>query len=487
MSEVIAPIADACPGLFYATSAQDGILSRIRIPGGSLNRQQCEAIADLSDRFGGGSVQVTNRANLQIRQLQTGISADVLQHLQTLGLAASLPALDGIRNIMSSPTAGIDPQAHLDTRPLVKAWNRCLIGRPDFAVLSSKFSVCFDGGEAVSVGDRPNDITLVARKAEGRIWFRLRLSVGERGEAPQDVGVEVEQNQAIALLTALTEVYLDYTLQQYGQQQRKPRLRELLKTWGIESYLKTVAQKLDFSWIAGTEDRNETRAHRHAHLGIHPQQQPGLSYIGVSLSLGQLKTQQLRELARLSDRYGDGTLRLTPWQTVIVPDVPTPQMTQVQQRIEALGLSTLATHPRSAMVACSGTMGCSAAATDTQRHAQALIAHLERCIALDVPLNIHFSGCEKSCAQHQSGDITLVGITEQGTQAYHIYVGNDGSKFGRALHSASNADTLPRHIEAMIRIYRRHRYSAEESFGAFANRHAIANLRQLFAPALGQL
>jgi ferredoxin-nitrite reductase len=487
LSEVIAPIADACPGLFYATSAQDGILSRIRIPGGILNWKQCGAIADLSDQFGGGAVQVTNRANLQIRQLQAGIPADILQYLQTLGLAAPLPALDGIRNIMSSPTAGIDPQAQLDTRPLVKNWNRCLIDRPDFAVLSSKFSVCFDGGEAVSVGDRPNDITLVAKKAESRIRFRLRLSMGERGEAPQDAGVEVEQNQAIALLTALTEVYRDYTLQQYGQQQRKPRLRELLKAWGVERYLKTVAQKLDFSWIAGTEDRHETRAHRHAHLGIHPQQQPGLSYIGVSLPLGQLQAQQLREIARLSDRYGDGTFRLTPWQTVLVPDVPTPQVAQVQQRLEALELYPLATHPRSAMVACSGTTGCSAAATDTQRHAQALIAHLERCIALDVPLNIHFSGCEKSCAQHRSGDITLVGVIDQGTEAYQIYVGHDGSKFGRALYSASNADVLPHRIEAMIRIYQQHRYSAAESFGAFANRHAIANLRQLFAPALGQL
>jgi ferredoxin-nitrite reductase len=486
LSEVIAPIADACPGLFYATSAQDGILSRIRIPGGILNRQQCEAIADLSDQFGGGSVQVTNRANLQIRQLQTGIPADVLLRLQTLGLAAPLPALDGIRNIMSSPTAGIDPQTQLDTRPLVRDWNRCLIGRPDFAVLSSKFSVCFDGGEAVSVGDRPNDIALVARTAAGRIRFRLRLSRGERGEAPQDAGVEVEQNQAIALLTALTEVYRDYTLQQYGQQ-RKPRLRELLQAWGVERYLETVAQKLDSSWVAGTEDRHETPTHRYAHLGIHPQQQPGLSYIGVSLSLGQLKTQQLRELAGLASQYGDDTLRLTPWQTVILPNVPAPQAAQVQSRLGLLELYPLATHSRSAMVACSGTAGCSAAATDTQRHAQALIAHLERCIVLDVPINIHFSGCEKSCAQHRAGDITLVGVIDQGTEAYHIYVGNDGSKFGRAISSVSNADALPHRIEAMIRVYRQHRHSAAESFGAFANRHAIADLRQLFDPALGQL
>ncbi len=487
LSEVIAPIADACPGLFYATSAQDGILSRIRIPGGILNGSQCEAIADLADRFGSGAVQITNRANLQLRELQSEIPAEALQHLQTLALASPIAAVDAIRNIMSSPTAGIDTQACLDTQPLVREWNRHLLGRPDFAVLSSKFSVCFDGGEAVFVGDRPNDITLVAIETERSVRLRLCLSTGARGEAPKDVGVEVRPCEAIALLMALTEVYRDYALQQDGKQQRKPRLRELLKAWGVERYLKMAAQKLDFPFILGTGNRHETHSCHYAHLGIHPQRQPGLFYIGVSLSLGQLKTQQLRELADLSSQYGDGTLRLTPWQTVIVPYVPTPQIPQVHQRMEALGLYTSATHPRSAMVACSGTTGCSAAATDTQRHAQALTAYLEQCIALDVPINIHFSGCEKSCAQHRSGDITLVGVAVQGTEYYHIYVGNDGSQFGRALYRLSNADALPHQIEAMIRTYQQHRQSLQESFGSFANRHAITHLQQLFDPALAQL
>jgi ferredoxin-nitrite reductase len=482
-----APIADACPGLFYATSAQDGVLSRIRVPGGILNGPQCEAIATLADRFGNGVMQITNRANLQLRALQSGIPAKALQHLQTLALAAPIPAVDAIRNIMSSPTAGIDAQAILDTQPLVRNWNHSLMGRPDFAVLSSKFSVCFDGSEAVFVGDRPNDITLVAVEVKGSIQLRLHLSTGERGEAPQNVGVAVRPYEAIALLTALTEVYRDYTLQQDGRQQRKPRLRELIKSWGVERYLKIAAQKLAFPLVSGTGERHEMHARRYAHLGVHPQRQSKLSYIGVSLSLGQLKTQQLRELAILSDQYGDSTLRLTPWQTVIVPNVSNAQIREVQQHIEALGMCTRPTHPSSAIVACSGTTGCSAAATDTQHHAQAITVHLERCIELDVPINIHFSGCEKSCAQHRAGDITLVGATVQGTETYHVYVGNDGSPFGRALYAFSNAEALPRQIEAMIRAYQQHRQSLQESFGAFANRHAIAHLRQLFDPALAQL
>ncbi len=484
LSEVTIPTT--CPGLFCPTSAQDGILSRIRIPGGLLNGQQCEAIATLSNQFCNGAVQITNRANLQLRGLQANLPAEALQLLQSVALAAPIPAVDAIRNIMSSPTAGIDVRALLDTRPLVRDWNNTLMSRPDLAVLSPKFSVCFDGGECVSVGDRPNDITLIAFEREGSIRFRLHLSMGERGDAPQDAGVSVKATEAIALLTALAEVYRDYTLQNSNRSLKPPRLRDLLKDWGIERYLNAVTQKTGFSLISETADLPPTPVSPYAHLGVHPQQQSGLAYIGVSLPLGQLQTQQLQGLASLSAQYGDGTLHLTPWQTVIVPNISTSQIVQIQQQIKDLNLHTNATHPSSAMVACSGTRGCKAAMTGTQHHAQIMTAHLERCIALDTPINIHFSGCEKSCAQHQSGDITLVGTEQQGAEAYQVHVGNDGSKFGRVLYRLSDADALPQQIESMIRAYQQHRQGVQESFGDFVNRHAIAELQQFFDAALRQ-
>jgi ferredoxin-nitrite reductase len=479
LSELIAPTAVTCPGLFSPTSAQDGILSRIRVPGGILNGTQCEVIATLSDQYGNGLVQVTNRANLQLRGLETKLPIDALGQLQAVALAAPIPALDGIRNIMSSPTVGIDPQALVDTRPLVREWNRTLMSRPDFAVLSPKFSVCFDGGEGVGVGDRPNDITLIATKIEGDIQFRLHLSTGERGDAPQDVGVNVREGQEIALLTALAEVYRNYILDQ-SNLRKPPRLRALLKDWGVDRYLQTVSQHIDFPLKTETENCHRLNPIPYAHLGIHPQQQADLSYAGVSLPLGQLRTQQLRALANLSRQYGDGSLRLTPWQTVIVPNVLTAQVTQVQQQIEGVGLQIDATHPSSAMVACSGTSGCSAAVADTQRHAQVLMAHLGRSLALDRPINIHFSGCDKSCAQHQAGDITLVGVPVENGEAYQVYVGSEGSKFGRLLDSLCSPEMLPQRIEAMIRAYQQHRVGVPESFGAFVGRFAIGELRRLF-------
>ncbi|UBF29992.1 precorrin-3B synthase (plasmid) [Kovacikia minuta CCNUW1] len=468
------------PVYFTATPAQDGTLSRIRIPGGILTVQQGEAIAQLAEQWGDGSVQITNRANVQIRGVDAGIPQEALKYLQQMKLAAPIAEVDAIRNIMGSPTAGIDRQQLLDTRPLIAGWNQYLIKRPDWAVLSPKFSVGFDGGEAVSVRDRPNDICLVAVQTAETVRFRLHLSTGERGAAPQDVGVQIKPEESLETLAALTEIYFEYTTQQKDHKfRRKPRFRELLNDWGGDAYLQAVAERLPFSWQK--RERAEVPSTiPYAHLGLHPQRQPGFFYMGVVLPLGRLSTQQFRGLAALTTQFGNGTLRLTPWQNVLVSDIPDLQVATVQRGIEQLGLHPSPTHPLAAIVACSGTRGCQSSATDTQIHALNLANYLEQHIKLDRPINIHFSGCEKSCAQHHPSDITLLGMLQEETETYQIYVGDDGSKFGRQIYSACTPDQLPHLVKHMLVTYQSKRNYSGETFREFANRYTFSELEQLF-------
>jgi ferredoxin-nitrite reductase len=470
-----------CPGLFVPSIAQDGLLVRLRIPGGLLNVAQCEAIAALADDADSGFVEVTNRANIQIRGLQADVSIEALEHLQAVGLASPIAAVDALRNIMGSPTAGIDRQQLLDTRPLIAAWNEYLTTRPDFAVLSPKFSVCFDGGEAVSVRDRPNDISLVAEAIDHEILFRLHLNLGDRGDAPCDVGVLVKPQESLPLLSAIAEIYCDYTEQVLKiEKQRKPRLRDLLHDWGVELFLQQVVDRLPFSWQRSESPANTLLLNHYQHLGVHSQRQAGFSYMGVVLPLGRLETQQWRELTTLAARYSNGILRLTPWQNLLLTDIPTPKVAAVQAEIEQLGLYVSATHPHSAIVACSGLSGCKASATDTQENALTLANHLAEHLTLDRSINIHFSGCEKSCAQHHTSDIALLGIAQEGEATYQIYVGDDGSKFGRSLDKTCTFTQLPTVIEQIIRTYQAKRFHPNETFRAFVNRHEIAELKQLF-------
>lgn len=488
-----------CPGLFYATPAADGILSRIRIPGGIISSQQCRTIAHIAEQHGGGYVDVTNRANLQVREIRTGINAEVLKLLQDMGLGSGNTVVDHIRNIMTSPTAGIDPQELIDTRPFVQAWDNYIAAHSALSGLSAKFSVCFDGGGIIRVGDRLNDILFAAVLIDGNVYFRLYLSVGTKGQPPSDMGILLPPEECLPVLAALADVYLAHS---HTTSKRRLRLLELLNTLGCENYLQEVQQRLSFPLLCSETRKDLTPQPRtlvglgeefstllqgdgkYQHIGIHPQRQKGLFYIGIVLPLGRLESRQIWGLADLAAKYGSGTLRLTPWQNLLLTDIPQQWLADVQSEIALLGLDSSATNIKSALVACSGKKGCAASATDTKSHALALAEYLETRVTLDCPVNIHFSGCEKSCAQHSKSDITLLGVsieTDNGTvEGYHVYVGDSKQKFGRELYQYVTFAELPALIERMLYVYKIQRLNSDESFGKFANRYPLAQLQQLF-------
>ncbi|WP_442940864.1 precorrin-3B synthase [Nostoc sp.] len=495
-----------CPGLFYATPAADGILSRVRIPGGIISSQQCRAIADIAEQHGGGYLDVTNRANLQVREIRTGINAEVLKYLQNMGLGSGNTVVDQIRNIMTSPTAGIDPQELIDTRPFVQSWDDYIAAHPALSGLSAKFSVCFDGGGIIQVGDRLNDILFAAVLVESNIYFRLYLSVGEKGQPPSDTGILLPPEDCLPVLAALADVYLAYS---NTTSKRRLRLRELLNTLGCKNYLQEVEQRLPFSLLYSQirkdltpqppslqgkgekfspllqgEGLGERSDVKYQHIGIHPQRQQGLFYIGVVLPLGRLESRQMRGLADLAAKYGSGTLRLTPWQNLLLTDIPQQWVGDVQSGIAFLGLDSSPTNIKSALVACSGKKGCASSATDTKSHALTLAEYLKTRVPLDCPVNIHFTGCEKSCAQHGKSDITLLGVSIEAenktVEGYHVYVGDSKQKFGHELYQYVTFAELPALIERMLYVYKIQRLNSDESFGEFTNRYALTQLQQLF-------
>ncbi|MEG4535533.1 precorrin-3B synthase [Microcoleus sp. D2_18a_D3] len=476
-----------CPGLFYGSQARDGVLSRMRIPGGILNAQQCRTIADLADQYSTGCLQVTNRANLQIREVNSEIAPEVWNRLQELGIASRRVEVDPIRNIMASPTAGIDRHQLLDTRPLVKAWDDYLQTHSELSELSPKFSIGFDGGESVSIEALRNDILLAAfgRSTQSEIVFRLHLN--------GDTGILIQESQCISVLAALASAYLEYTKNRPRIDGKKPRLRHLLADWGAESYLERVQQNLPFllqQFTSCTFPKNrqdassEKSLSHHRHLGIYPQQQSGFSYMGIALPLGRLESKQLRNLANLAQNLASSTLRLTPWQNLLISDIPNSQLFEVKEQIADLGLHSSATRLDSCLVACAGSSGCASAATDTQSHALAMVRDLAQKLTIDLPINIHFSGCQKSCAQHQPIDITLVGIQiergDETIEGYDIYAGRKDLPFGRPIFPAVSAIEMPGAIERMLRVYQRFREPGE-SFGEFVDRQAIDKLQELLS------
>lgn len=473
-----------CPDIYHPAVARDGLLTRLRIPGGELNVAQCYAIEQLLERTWIDYIQVTNRANLQLRGLNEDLDPLTLRSLTACGLAAMNTGVDGIRNIMTSPTAGIDATELIDVRPLVAAWDEYLIGHPDLGVLSNKFSVGFDGGGSVSILDKPNDITLLAVSDRE---FLLHLAMGVRGNAPVSVGVRLAVADCVPMLDAIAQAYRQGIEELGGDPRRKLRLRQVIEVWGLAKFGRVVSEvsgKLDLpEFVVNQASTSSTRvaAGGGEHLGVWPQKQVGLSSVGVGLLLGRLNSLQIRGLAKISQQYGSGTIRLTPWQNAIVPDVCDEDVGVVRGLLADLGLSVGANDVHGLLTACAGASGCQFGATDTQGDAIALAEDLDSQFKLDKPLNIHVSGCDKSCAQHYQADIALWGCPETADRlgGYRLCVSGGTERFGRELRDYLTPAQTRIAIDRLIHAYHEQRVSPQESFQAFTSRKSLAQLQQV--------
>jgi ferredoxin-nitrite reductase len=430
---------DACPGLFYQTPAQDGFLVRIRVPGGGLNAAQAKYLAAIAQDYAGGQVWLTNRANVQLRLSQATMPEGVLQRLQELRLAARDTTVDHLRNIMASPTAGIDRSVILDVMPLVQAVDRYLSNHPEFAPLSAKFSIGFDGGEAVSIRDRRNDIWFVAESVD-----RLRVLFGEI-----DTGIRVAPHQVVEIVAAICRIYLATAPQILAEglrrKSQKPRWQEIVEFLGFNKTYQLILARTQITWEQDRKSPSigECRGvDTMPPIGVHTQNN-GAHYIGIVTNLGKLQSKQLQDLAEFSETYGTGELRFTPWQNILIPHVKSP--TELQTQLHQLGYSTEPNHPAAGLVACTGLPGCASSFTVTQADAlrigKSLIGKLDRLT------NIHVSGCSKGCAQPYASDIALMGM-ESGN--YDLYIRSKNQVFGQLIRQNIAPADLPQAVREAL-------------------------------------
>jgi ferredoxin-nitrite reductase len=472
-----------CPDIYHPAVARDGLLTRLRIPGGVLNASQCVAIANLLTVTGLEYIQVTNRANLQLRALTKDLDQDLLATLTDCGLAASDTAIEGIRNIMLSPTAGIDSQELTNVYPIAEAWNDYLEAHPELSVLSNKFSVGFDGGGRVGIVDRPNDITLLAVNDRE---FSFYLGMGKRGSAPVQIPLRLGLDECIPMMAAIAQTYRQGIELLGGDPRRKPRLRDVIQHWGLTGFGEIVQHEFKrsnrFAFKNLHREWNLVRADGNYHLGVHPQRQADRYYLGVVLPLGRWNLAQVKGVGEIAGRYGSGAIRLTPWQNLILPDVQGEDLERVQGLITDLGLIHTANHPSSLLRACAGSTGCQFGATDTQKDAIDLANYLAANFELDRPLNIHFSGCDKSCAQHDRADITLWGDRQDPALPgkYRISIAGIAADFEQDLNNLVTPAQAPTTIGKAIDAYHYQRLNPQESFQDFITRQSLAQLHQIF-------
>jgi ferredoxin-nitrite reductase len=487
-------------GLFYVAPNQNSYMCRLRMPNGILAHWQFAGVADLAERYGGGYAHVTTRANLQVREIEPKNAVAMVEAVQDLGLCSRGSGADNIRNVTGSPTAGIDPQELIDTRPYAREWHFHILNERALYGLPRKFNVGFDGGGIIPVLEETNDIGFQAVEVkEGcevapGVWFRLMIGgiTGHRDFA-RETGVVVKPSDATKVADAIVRVFIDH-----GDRtdRTKARLKYVIDRFGLDKVLGLVEEKLGrkLDRVAGGAFAPRPPFDRTAHIGVHPQKQPDRNWVGVVLPVGKMTADQMRGLAQIARDLGDGDIRLTVWQNLIISGVHSESVRAAQARIEALGLCTSTNSIRAGLVACTGNVGCKFAASDTKRHAEEIARWCESRVALDGPVNVHLTGCHHSCAQHYIGDIGLlackVQTSEDGdtVEGYHIHVGGGfgaDAAIAPEIYHDIKAEDAPKVVERMLKAYLAHRASRRESFLAFTRRHEIDALRSLIDEVVG--
>lgn len=486
-------------GIFYVAPTQSSYMCRLRIPNGILKHWQFAGVADVAENFGGPYAHVTTRANLQLREIAPKNAVNVIEAIQDLGLCSRGSGADNIRNVTGTATAGIDPQELLDTRPHAREWHFHILNERALYGLPRKFNVAFDGGGKIATLEDTNDIAFQAveigdgHAVEPGIYYRLALGgiTGHRDLA-RDTGVILYPNEATQVADAIVRVFIEH-----GDRtnRNKARLKYVLDEWGFEKFLGAVEEKLGRQLMRVAAEAIAPRPvyDRLAHIGVHHQKQSGLNWIGVALKLGRLSPEQIRGIAKLSQDFGDGDIRLTVWQNLLISGVADANVATVVAAIEALGLSTTTSVIRAGLIACTGATGCRFAAAHTKENADQIASWCEERVPLDTPVNVHLTGCHHSCAQHYIGDIGLIGarvpINDDGdtVDGYHVLVGGgygvDG-KMARELFQNVKAEDAPKTVEHILKTYIANRASDDESFVAFASRHDDASLKDMMGMEL---
>lgn len=425
------PRLSACPALSRIVAARDGGLCRVKLPCGELRADQAFAVADAAQAHGSGIIELTNRANLQLRGVRSGEAPALVERLLRARLGPQLgdgiensefsddsaqrghlAAADDVRNLMTNPGAGRDAYASYDTRPLARDILDMLQREPRFAALSPKFALLLDGGERLAVLDHSHDLWLSALPAEGtHTWFAFGLAGRPSTERACATGA-VRDDDAPAFVRALIDTFLDLA------EPHETRLRETLMRRGVGAFLSRLHERIACP-IRGDNDPpvsawRRTPADPDLRFGAHEQRTRGLWHVGAQPLLGRIDPTTLRGLAQLAQDHGDGTLRMTPWQSVLLPDITAQSVSTVEAGLDAMGLLRDARHPLARTIACAGSSGCARSHADTKADALALAA------LLPDGVEVHLSGCVRSCAAAHCAPYTLLAI-EPGR--YDLYRG----------------------------------------------------------------
>jgi precorrin-3B synthase len=392
-----------CPGALRPMETGDGLLVRLRVTGGILSTRNAQAIAACAIRYGNGLIDLSSRANLQLRGITQQRLPDLTSQLWDLGILDATPEAEAVRNVVASPLAGIDPDAVLDIRPVVRALEARLTADSSLHRLPGKFGFLIDDGGHIALSQVGADVRFEAFVTSQGPRFSIRL--GEGGTVCiGDCGPDQVSECAARIAGAFLQVRCGTDVPR--------RMGELVGSAAFASLAEAVGFQVDGRPRVPPRIFEMTRVVGHRHVGA-------MHYVGAAMPFGRLSGETFARLASSAAHRGATELRLTPWRAIIVAGISAGGAASLVTELEASRFIVDAHDPRLYVAACPGAPACHRATTSVQADAERLAGLLPQ--LGPKALMLHVSGCAKGCAHASSAPFTLVGnagrydLVENGT------------------------------------------------------------------------
>jgi NAD(P)H-dependent nitrite reductase large subunit len=446
-------------GVFFRRQTPGQFMMRLRMSNGLTNAAQLTAVASISQEFGTGSVDITTRQQVQVRGFAIEHLPEIWNRLERVGLVSLQTGMDNIRNVVGCAVAGLTPGELFDASPVVHEFTQMFLRNKAFTNLPRKFNVNISGCTEHCTHAEFQDLALTpaTKEVAGQRVAGFNVAVGGKmgsggGRMASSLDVFVEPEQAASLCAAIVCLFRDH-----GSRAARnlARLAFLVEAWGAVRFRSELQKRVDRPLASAGRDARITRSADH--LGVSKQKQPGLNYVGLAVPVGRLSARQLLDIARAASTYGNGEVRLTTSQNIVIPHVP-------DGKLPALVREPIATElphdPHAAirgLVACTGIDYCHFALIETKDLAVRAAKHLEATLPHGQRFTMHWSGCPAGCGNHAAADIGLLGknirIGSEIVEAVDVFVGGRAGpnpKVGIKLLEDVPCDELPGVLERLI-------------------------------------
>ena len=456
--------------------ATEFFMMRIGLPNGLLTSEQTRTIGQLAKKYARNLADITTRQNIQFHWLTLSGLVDVVDALTAVGLSPKGACGDVVRNVTGCPLAGLDSHQIIDSSPLAVQIAHHLTANPEFYNLPRKFKISVTGCPVWCTYPEINDLALTAitRTVNGveEIGYTLRVGGGLSTEPhiAERIPAFIRQDQALAVVDAAVRIFREQT--DLRENRTRARIKYLFMRfgWTAESFLAALEEKLGYKLDPSPAPDTPPADIYRDHIGITPQRQPGLSAVGASVLNGRLSGDQLIALANLADKYGNGSLRATIGQNILIVNVPNRETAALVVELNTLGLNVDVSPFWRGAIACTGTEFCKLAIAETKGFNTWLVSELEeRLPGFDQQIRLHVTGCTNSCGQHWIADIGLEGkkIKQNGvlTDAFFFCVGGSVGKYARParpLGYRAAAEDVPAAIERLLTGYLDQRTQGED-------------------------